>query len=110
VERRDDRLVVLGGGDEVALSFDVSELAPPPRGWMRELFLLSVGWDKDADPHCVAGLTVLPLPFHGMDDQRYGEEARPAHLPDGWIERYNTRRVEAEVPGTRPGSPDGVSR
>jgi len=38
----------------------------------------STRWlDKDSDFHVVCGATVEPLPFHGMDDQLYGRQARP---------------------------------
>src|SRR5947209_13575831 len=35
----DDRLVVFGSGDEVALDFDPSKLPPTPKGWVRDYFL-----------------------------------------------------------------------
>ncbi len=74
----DDRTVVMKGGDAVRLTFDASALAPPPDGWVRDYVLVLDGWDKDADKNTVAGQTVEPLPFHGMDDARYGELAFPA--------------------------------
>ena len=39
------------------------------------------------------GWTVEPLPFHGMDDQRYGSQTRPAVPGDDLMEQYNTRWV-----------------
>jgi hypothetical protein len=88
---RDNALVLLNGGDEVALYFP--QLPPKPQGFAREFFLYVVGWDKDADFHVGQGWQVEPLPFHGMDEQAYGKQTRPAHLDDRWIERYNTRWV-----------------
>lgn len=73
----DDRTVVMKGGDAVRLTFDASGLGPPPDGWVRDYLLVLDGWDKDADKNTVAGQTVAPLPFHGMDDARYGELAFP---------------------------------
>ena len=73
----DDRYVVMKGGDAVRLEFDASALPPLPRGLGARLALVSDGWDKDADKNTVAGQTVEPLPFHGMDDARYGEVAFP---------------------------------
>jgi len=74
----DDRYVVLKGGDAIRLEFDGSRLPPPPAGWIRDWLLVLDGWDKDADKNTVAGQTVEPLPFHGMDDARYGERQSPA--------------------------------
>ena len=82
----------MNGGDELTLT--LSQSARPEKGQgTRDYFLFTSGWDKDADPHVVQGWAVGPLPWHGMDDQRYGEEERPEHLDDTWQERYNTRWV-----------------
>ena len=91
--RRDDRLVLLAGGDELALSFDAAQLPPPAPGMTRDFFLHVVGWDKDADFHVGEGWQLEPLPFQGMDDQAYGHEPRPGRIDDSWIKAYNTRWV-----------------
>jgi hypothetical protein len=93
VARRDDRLALLGGGDELALSFDAARLPPPAPGMTRDFFLHVVGWDKDADFHVGQGWQLGPLPFQGMDDQAYGHEPRPSRIDDSWIKAYNTRWV-----------------
>jgi len=93
VARRDDQLVLLGGGDELALSFDAARLPPPVPGMTRDFFLHVVGWDKDADFHVGQGWQLGPLPFQGMDDQAYGHEPRPSRIDDSWIKAYNTRWV-----------------
>ncbi len=72
----DDRYVVMKGGDAVRLEFDAARLPPVPSGWVRDYVLVLDGWDKDADKNTVAGQTVEPLPFHGMDDARYGEASQ----------------------------------
>jgi hypothetical protein len=92
VQESDDQLVLLNGGDELALSFPAS-LPPKPAGFVREFFLHVVGWDKDADFHVGQGWRVEPLPFHGFDDQAYDHLSRPAGLNDAWIKKYNTRWV-----------------
>ncbi len=93
VGRRDDALVLVHGGDELTVMFSAKELPEKPPGSVRDFFLFTVGWDKDADFHVAAGTTVEPLPFHGMDDQQYGREARPVSGGDDWIRKYNTRWV-----------------
>ncbi len=91
----DDRYVVMKGGDAVHLEFDGSALPPLPAGWVRDWLLILDGWDKDADKNTVAGQTVEPLPFHGMDDARYGDGSQrypedEAHRR--FREEYLTRR------------------
>ena len=71
------------------------------------------GWDKDADKNTVAGQTVEPLPFHGMDDARYGELAFPDPESPGhgeFVREYLTREGGPDAfrdalrgnPGSRP--------
>jgi hypothetical protein len=93
VAAEDNALVLLNGGDELTLAFSAGRLPPKPAGATRDFFLYSVGWDKDADFHVELGWKVEPLPWHGMDDQRYGQQQRPTFPNDGWISRYNTRWV-----------------
>ncbi len=93
----DDRFVVMKGGDAVRLTFDASALPPLSEGWVRDWLFVSDGWDKDADKNTVAGQTVEPLPFHGMDDAKYGELA----FPDSAAHREFVRDYL-----TRPGGPD----
>jgi Flp pilus assembly protein TadD len=103
LSRRDDQLVLLDGGDELALSFDAARLRPPAPGMTRDFFLHVVGWDKDADFHVGQGWQLGPLPFQGMDDQAYGREPRPSRIDDSWIKAYDTRWVGPAVVG--PGGP-----
>lgn len=97
----DQALVVIAGGDELALEFSAATLAAPPSGWVRDYFLCVVGWDKDADFHVAAGDTIEPLPWRGMDDQRYGRQERPAFPSDGLHQRMNTRWVGARAVARR---------
>jgi len=110
LSRADDRPVVLGSGDEIALLFDASELPPPPAGWVRTLFLESNGWDKDFDRNTYAvDRGSLPLPFHGMGT--YGPSMEAAGAPAApdrgdfaarWLTREwpgpADRRAGTEVP------------
>jgi hypothetical protein len=81
-------------GDGVRLEFDATGLPRLPPGWTRDFVLELDGWDKDADRNTVAGQTVEPLPFHGMDDARYGDPGQT--YPDDeasrrFREKYLTR-------------------
>jgi len=89
----DDRLVIMGSGDELRLLFDASSLAPLPPGWTRDFLLKVDGWAKDRDPNTAFSQTVEPLPFHGMS--RYPYPATE-HFPQDEIHQryrrdYNTR-------------------
>ena len=92
ISKSDDALALLNGGDELALSFNANKLPAKPAGYVRDFFLYAVGWDKDADFHVGQGWRVGPLPFHGMDDQKYGQQSPPAS-DQSWTEKYNTRWV-----------------
>jgi hypothetical protein len=99
VREKDNALVLLNGGDELALSFRQAQLPPKPDGLVRDFFLYVVGWDKDADFHVGQGWRVEPLPFDGMNDQGYGHEPVQAGLNGSWITKYNTRWVGSLVLG-----------
>ena len=93
IATQDNALALLNGGDELTLQFAAASLPPKPAGATRDFFLYSVGWDKDADFHCELGWQVEPLPWHGMEDQLYGRQARPSFSNDDWMKKYNTRWV-----------------
>jgi tetratricopeptide (TPR) repeat protein len=89
----DDRLVLMGSGDEIRLKFGAADLPPLPPGWTRDFLLKVDGWAKDRDPNTAYGTSVEPLPFHAMSRYPYpaGE-----HFPDDEAHRqyrreYNTR-------------------
>ena len=89
----DNGLVLVAAGDELTLRFAADRLPPKPSGMVREFFLSVTGWDKDADYHVVRGDEVGPLPWRGMDDQRYGSEPRPAFPSDALHERFGSRWI-----------------
>jgi hypothetical protein len=97
IAARDEGLALLNSGDELTLKFATNSLPARRPGMARQFFLYVDGWDKDADFHVAAGMRVEPLPFHGMDDQRYGSERRPKIPSDALHEKYNTRWVESRV-------------
>ncbi len=90
----DDRSVVMGPGDEIALEFDAAGLAPPPSGWRRTVFLQSQGWDKDADRNTWEARHVEPLPFRAM--KRYGEPLQDTPELRDYVARWLTRVVPLE--------------
>ncbi|MBI2946945.1 MAG: VCBS repeat-containing protein, partial [Verrucomicrobia bacterium] len=93
IAKRDDALAILNGGDELTLTFYTKRLPEKRPGYVRDFFLFTVGWDKDADFHVARGTTVEPLPFSGMDDQLYGQLDRPLAGSEWWTKKYNTRWV-----------------
>ncbi len=87
----DDRYAILNGGDGVIVEF-AGELPPLAAGYTRDFFMFCDGWDKDGDYNVAFGDTVKPLPFHGMDAQRYGAQRFPDQDAE-WIRLFNTRWV-----------------
>ena len=92
IDRKDNQIALIAAGDELTLDFDAKALPTKTKDKTRNFFLYISGWDKDADFHVSQGWNVNPLPWHGMDYQIYGREARPK-LDDGWIKKYNTRWI-----------------
>ena len=88
----DDRLVVMGSGDELRLLFDAAALPDLPKGYRRDFLFFVDGWAKDGDLNTAFSQTVGPLPFHDMSGYPYGAgEFFPSHgEQDGYPELYNT--------------------
>jgi tetratricopeptide (TPR) repeat protein len=89
----DDRLIIMGSGDELRLIFDASKLSPLPPGWTRDFLLKVDGWAKDRDPNTAFSQTVEPLPFHSMSSYPY---PTTEHFPQdqfhlNYQHDYNTR-------------------
>jgi hypothetical protein len=62
----DDRFVVMGHGEEVALAFDARALSPMLPGWSRTWFFHAVGYEKGSEMYSALGDTVGPLPWRDM--------------------------------------------
>jgi Flp pilus assembly protein TadD len=92
----DNRVVILGKGEEVTLEFAVKGLPAAPKGTLRSFVLHASGWCKDMDPHTAHGETVEPLPFRGMSGYPYGEgESYPDDPALGLYRReWNTRHLD----------------
>jgi tetratricopeptide (TPR) repeat protein len=97
----DDRFVVFGTGDELALEFDPAKLPALPSGWTRDYFFLVNGYEKDMDFYAADGFTVDPLPFKSMRGYPYPKNDYPLdreHMD--YLLEYNTRHVSGnEAPG-----------
>ena len=64
----DDRYVILGSGDEIAVRFDATALPPPAPGRIRSFVLVSHAYCKDMDLYTATPSTVDPLPFGAMTE------------------------------------------
>jgi tetratricopeptide (TPR) repeat protein len=96
----DDRLVVFGSGDEVALDFDPSRLPALPASWVRDYFFVANGYEKDMDFYAYDFDHVDPLPFRGMDGYPYNGKSFPlddTHL--NYLLEYNTRYMSGNESG-----------
>jgi tetratricopeptide (TPR) repeat protein len=94
LESVDDKFVVFGSGDEVALDFDPAKLPALPRGWVRDYFFVANGYEKDMDFYAYHGDTVDPLPFRDMRTYPYPGQSFPSdadHL--NYLLEYNTRFI-----------------
>jgi len=95
----DDKLVVFGSGEEVALEFDPAKLPALPMGWTRDYFFMANGYEKDMDFYAADGNTVEPLPFRRMGTYPYRGKSFPfddEHL--NYLLQFNTRFVSGDEP------------
>ncbi|HXB21628.1 MAG TPA: FG-GAP-like repeat-containing protein [Candidatus Solibacter sp.] len=95
----DDRMVIMGSGDELRLLFDARQLPPVAPGEQRDFLLLVDGWAKDADANTAFARTVEPLPFHGMSSYPYPTSQ---HFPADTAHReyqlrFNTRPAVVDL-------------
>jgi hypothetical protein len=91
----DDRYVILGSGDEIAVRFDATTLPPPAEGEVRSFLLVSHAYCKDMDLYTGTPDTVEPLPFKDMTAYPY---SAAECYPHGeafrqYRDRFNTRSV-----------------
>jgi len=98
--KTDDMFVISRPGDEIAVSFDASNLPALPAGWKRTFLLYSDGFSKEMDINSASPDQISPLPFHGMSKYPY---SWPEHYPltkerEEYLEKYNTRIVNSPIP------------
>ena len=96
----DERFVIFGSGEEVALEFDPSPLPSLEPGWVRDYFFYADGFAKDMDFYEAHAFTVGPLPFHSAEPYPYP----PGAFPEGRDElqyrlEENTRPVSGRSGG-----------
>jgi len=102
LESADDRFVIMGRGDEIAVEFDATTLPKLPQGWSRTVVLHTDGYTKDMDLYTAFPDTVDPLPYHAMGNYPPSD---PHALGDDWKayhRRYNTRHVAGSNPVLLP--------
>jgi hypothetical protein len=107
----DDRFVVFGSGEEIAVDFDPSGLPALPQGWTRDYFFFADGYEKDMDFYASDFLSVEPMPFHamdtypGIDGRTYPVEEHLEYLleNDRFGSAEATRRFRFEYPRTQRG-------
>ena len=100
----DDRLVIMGSGDELRLRFGTGNLPALPAGWKRDFLLMVDGWAKDGDSNTAFARTVTPLPFHGMAAYPYPPSQ---HFPADrshclYLDRFNRRPAIPDISRIRP--------
>lgn len=67
----DNRFVIFGSGEEIAVEFKANALPPLPPHWKRDYFFYANGFVKDMDFYDALPYTVTQLPFHGMSRYPY---------------------------------------
>ena len=89
----DDRYVILGTGDEIAVRFDARALPPPGTGETRSFILISHTYCKDMDLYTAEPDTVEPLPFSSMRTYPYSpsEQLPNADEFHRYHRQFNTR-------------------
>ena len=89
----DDRLAIMGSGDELTLRFPVAAFPAVAPGQTRDFLLQVDGWAKDRDPNTADSGSVEPLPFHAMSGYPYAaSEKFPSDEQHKRYQReFNTR-------------------
>ena len=85
----DDKLTIMGSGDELTLHYPTSKFPPLPSNWRRDYLLLVDGWAKDADANTAFSQSVEPLPFHSMSAYPYRADE---YFPDDPAHRDYRRK------------------
>jgi Tfp pilus assembly protein PilF len=100
VASSDDRFVIAGPGDEVAVDFPAALLGQLPDGWTRTFLLYADGFSKEMDINSATPDHVEPLPFHAMSAYPYPPTESYPDTPEHQKYRrlYNTRYLARPLP------------
>ena len=102
VATADDRIVVMGPGDEMTVSFAANALPPVPAGMQRQLFLLLDGWAKDNEPNTVTGNESGPLPYRSMTSYPFPSSHPGQPAREDYETTYQTRPSRMLIPPLAP--------
>ncbi len=92
----DDRSVIFGSGEEIAVEFDATVLPVLPAHWKRDYFFYANGFVKDMDWWDASPFTVAQLPFHAMsaypypDSEEYPQDAQSLDYQLNWNDRFDS--------------------
>jgi Flp pilus assembly protein TadD len=99
LRRVDDRFVIIGSGEEIAVEFDPSTLPTLVPGWKRDYFFFADGYEKDMDFYAAEANTVEPLPFSEMKTYPPSDWRPPMDANQiSYQLEYNTRFVNNPAP------------
>ena len=89
----DDRLCLVGPGDEVRIEFEATSLPPLPEGWTRSFVLRTIGYCKDADPFTALSDSIEPLPWRNMPAFPFTRDIKRPSDPayESYLREYQTR-------------------
>jgi hypothetical protein len=92
----DDRYVIFGSGEEIAMEFDATKLPVLPEHWKRDYFFYANGFVKDMDWWDASPFTVAQLPFHGMsaypypESEKFPDDADSVDYQLNWNNRFDS--------------------
>lgn len=96
----DDRFVIFGSGEEIAVEFDAGKLPVLPPHWKRDYFFYANGYVKDMDWWDGSPFTVAQMPFHGMttypypNSEEYPDDAASLAYRLNWNDRFDSGEPE----------------
>jgi tetratricopeptide (TPR) repeat protein len=93
----DDRLCLVGPGEEVQIEFPADGLPALAAGWTRSYVVRGIGYCKDADPFTATSDRVEPLPWRGMPPFPFGPDVKRPATPeyDAYLRTYQIRTAGA---------------
>jgi len=92
----DDRYVIFGSGEEIAVEFDAAHLPALPAHWKRDYFFYANGYVKDMDWWDASPFTVAQMPFHAMsaypypDSEDFPQDAQSLEYQLNWNDRWDS--------------------